>query len=95
MRKLLFFITILALTIQAGAQTIQKGNKFFNGSTLYTVQEIRMGTIVYMTGENAAGDYLELTSLEPTPSSPASKPMTPLSPEPGSTVLSNMSGSKG
>ena len=61
MRKLLFFITILALTIQAGAQTIQKGNKFFNGSTLYTVQEIRMGTIVYMTGENAAGDYLELT----------------------------------
>ncbi|MBR5660524.1 MAG: hypothetical protein IKW99_03135 [Bacteroidales bacterium] len=61
MRKLLFIITVLAMGIQAEAQTIQKGNKFFNGETLYTVREIRMGNIVYMTGENAAGDYLELT----------------------------------
>lgn len=31
------------------AQTIQKGDKFFDGFSLYTVQEVRMGTIVYMT----------------------------------------------
>ena len=66
MRKLTFIIAMAALAIPTGAQTIQKGNKFFNGETLYTVQEIRMGTIVYMTGENSAGDYLELT-LEKVP----------------------------
>ena len=66
MRKLLTIIAFLALAFPAGAQTIQKGNKFFNGNTLYTVKEIRMGTIVYMTGENSAGDYLELT-LEKVP----------------------------
>ncbi len=66
MRKLLFIITIVSLALQAEAQTIQKGNKFFNGRTLYTVREVRMGTIVYMTGENSAGDYLELT-LEKVP----------------------------
>ena len=66
MRKLLSISLLLAITVTAGAQTIQKGNKFFDGKALYTVQEVRMGTIVYMTGTNAAGDYLELT-LEKTP----------------------------
>ena len=31
------------------AQTIKKGDKFFDGMSLYTVQEVRMGKIVYMT----------------------------------------------
>lgn len=31
------------------AQTIKKGDKFFDGISLYTVQEVRMGKIVYMT----------------------------------------------
>ncbi|MBR1926186.1 MAG: hypothetical protein IJ840_00265 [Bacteroidales bacterium] len=66
MRKLISICLLLALALPLGAQTIQKGDKFFNGETLYTVKEIRMGTIVYMTGENAAGDYLELT-LEKVP----------------------------
>ena len=65
MRKLMTFCLILA-QVAANAQTIQKGNKFFNGETLYTVQETRMGTYVHMTGENASGDYLELT-LEKVP----------------------------
>lgn len=66
MKRLVPIIALLAMAIPSGAQTIQKGNKFFNGETLYTVQEIRMGTIVYMTGENSSGDYLELT-LEKVP----------------------------
>ena len=39
------------------AQTIKKGDKFFDGQSLYTVQEVRMGTIVYMT----TSQYDELT----------------------------------
>ena len=66
MKKIASVIAVLALAIPSAAQTIEKGNKFFDGETLYTVQEVRMGTIVYMTGENSAGDYLELT-LEKVP----------------------------
>lgn len=66
MRKLLSICLLLATVATAFGQTIQKGNKFFNGRTLYTVQEVRSGNIVYMTGENSAGDYLELT-LEKVP----------------------------
>ena len=40
------------------AQTIRKGDCFFDGSTLYTVQEIRTGNIIYMA--DAQGDE-ELT----------------------------------
>ena len=43
------------------AQTIQKGNKFFDGEILFTVQEVRMGTIVYMVGEDASGNTYEMT----------------------------------
>jgi hypothetical protein len=44
------------------AQTIQKGNKFFDGQTLYTVQEVRMGKIVYMTGND--GEELTLEKVD-------------------------------
>ena len=66
MRKLLTIRLLLAISLAAVAQTIQKGNKFFNGKVLYTVQEIRMGTIVYMTGADREGNYLEMT-LEKVP----------------------------
>ena len=39
------------------AQTIRKGDKFADEFRTWTVQEIRMGTIVYMTDEQ----YDELT----------------------------------
>ena len=45
----------------APAQTIQKGDRFYDGVTLFTVQEVRTGNIVYMT--DAAGDN-ELTLEE-------------------------------
>ncbi len=44
------------------AQTIRKGDKFTDGSRTWTVQEIRMGTIVYMT--TAQYDELTLTKVE-------------------------------
>lgn len=53
MKKLLSTI-ILCLCVLCGiqAQTIRKGDKFFDGATLYTVQEVRMGSIVYMTSND-------------------------------------------
>ena len=48
MKKLLFSLFLMCVaTLQA--QTIKKGDKFFDGSNLYTVEEVRMGKIVYMT----------------------------------------------
>ena len=52
MRKSIMIISALmmlfaVMTVQA--QTLKVGNKFWDGGSLYTVQEVRMGTIVYMT----------------------------------------------
>ena len=44
------------------AQTIKKGDKFFDGISLYTVQEVRMGKIVYMTSND--GDELTLEKVD-------------------------------
>ena len=41
------------------AQTIQVGQKFWDGYELYIVQEIRLGTIVYMTTKHGAELTLE------------------------------------
>lgn len=51
MRKALSIIPVLALcaTALAHAQTIQVGDRFYDGFTLFTVQEIRTGGIIYMT----------------------------------------------
>ncbi len=49
MRKVLFLLVVLLATLSLQAQTIKKGDKFWDGRSLYTVQEVRMGTIVYMT----------------------------------------------
>ena len=42
------FAALLA-TLGMQAQTIKKGDAFFDGNSLYTVQEVRMGKYVYMT----------------------------------------------
>ncbi len=52
---LAFALSSLTLT---HAQGIRVGDQFYDGSVVYTVQEIRMGTVVYMT--DALGDE-ELT----------------------------------
>ncbi len=57
MRKVLFLLVALLATLSLQAQTIKKGDKFWDGRSLYTVQEVRMGTIVYMTNSQ----YDELT----------------------------------
>ena len=49
MKKLLFVLMTLCAVMNVQAQTIQVGQKFWDGYELYTVQEIRLGTIVYMT----------------------------------------------
>lgn len=49
MRKVLFLLVVLLATLSLQAQTLKKGDKFWDGRSLYTVQEVRMGTIVYMT----------------------------------------------
>ncbi|MBQ7143261.1 MAG: YARHG domain-containing protein [Bacteroidaceae bacterium] len=50
MRAILLTIILWACTLCGmQAQTIKKGDKFFDGMSLYTVQEVRMGKIVYMT----------------------------------------------
>ena len=49
MKKIIFSLFALTLGMLAGAQTIQEGDRFYDGSSLFTVQEVRMGNIVYMT----------------------------------------------
>ena len=49
MKKLLFVLMTLCAVMNVQAQTIQVGQKFWDGYELYIVQEIRLGTIVYMT----------------------------------------------
>ncbi|MBR4921303.1 MAG: YARHG domain-containing protein [Prevotella sp.] len=50
MKKLMTIVLMACCSIlSTQAQTIKKGDKFWDGRSLYTVQEVRMGTIVYMT----------------------------------------------
>jgi len=49
MRRIAFSLLMLCAVMMAQAQTIRVGNKFWDGECLYTVKEIRMGKIVYMT----------------------------------------------
>ena len=58
-RKLYLIVSLLFGTLSLlQAQVIREGDRFFDGYTLYTVREVRQGTIVYMT--DATGDE-ELT----------------------------------
>lgn len=49
MKKVLCSLVVLCAAMMVQAQTMRVGNKFWDGYSLYTVQEIRMGSIVYMT----------------------------------------------
>ena len=49
MKKVVFALMMLCAVMTAQAQTIHVNQKFWDGMSLYTVKEIRMGTIVYMT----------------------------------------------
>ena len=73
MKRIIVSLFALALCVLAGAQTIKKGDCFYDGTTLFTVQEVRMGNIVYMT--DAAGDN-ELT-LEEWPDQPGTFTLRP------------------
>ena len=48
MKRIIVSLLALALCVLAGAQTIKKGDCFYDGVTLFTVQEVRTGNIVYI-----------------------------------------------
>ena len=73
MKRIIVSLFALALCVLAGAQTIKKGDCFYDGVTLFTVQEVRTGNIVYMT--DAYGDN-ELT-LEEWPDKPGTFTLRP------------------
>ena len=73
MKKLFISLFVLSLSVFAGAQTIQVGERFYDGFALFTVQEVRMGNIVYMT--DVLGDN-ELT-LEEWPDKPGKFTLVP------------------
>ena len=73
MKKIIVLLLALALGTLAGAQTIQVGDRFYDGFALFTVQEVRMGNIVYMT--DVLGDN-ELT-LEEWPDKPGTFTLLP------------------
>ena len=54
-----FLTAMFALAMQA--QTPETGDRFFDGRVLYTVQQVRNGAYIYMTGEDAVGNYYEMT----------------------------------
>ena len=63
MRTILFSILMWACALCGmQAQTIKKGDRFFDGISLYTVQEVRMGKIVYMTSND--GNELTLEKVD-------------------------------
>lgn len=61
MKKVLSILLCMCAIFAVQAQVIKKGDKFWNGTVLYTVTEIRLGKIVYMQGVDASGNDYELT----------------------------------
>ncbi len=59
--KKIFFLLLISLTaVFAQAQTIRVGQKFWDGESLYTVKEIRMGKYFYMTTSHGNELTLEM-----------------------------------
>ena len=58
-RVLSIFALCVCAVCSMQAQTIKQGDKFFDGSSLWTVEEIRMGKIVYMTNSHDGEITLE------------------------------------
>ena len=61
MKKVLTIMLCLCAALALKAQTIKVNDAFWNGRVLYTVSEIRIGTIVYMQGVDSSGNEYELT----------------------------------
>ncbi len=61
MKKLLFVMMMICAVMIVQAQTILVGQKFWDGYDLYTVKEIRLGTIVYMATKL---DIIEQTNIQ-------------------------------
>ena len=49
MKRIVFLVITLCAAFFAQAQTIHVDHKFWDGYSLYTVKEIRMGKYIYMT----------------------------------------------
>ena len=62
MKKFVFMLLVSLAAAYAQAQTIRVGNKFWDGESLYTVKEIRMGKIFYMT--TSQGNELTLEKVK-------------------------------
>lgn len=62
MKKIVFLLLISLTALFAQAQTIRVGQKFWDGESLYTVKEIRMGKYFYMTTSH--GDELTLEMVK-------------------------------
>jgi len=62
MKKTIFLMLSFLAVISAQAQTIRLGQKFWDGESLYTVKEIRMGKIIYMTTRQ--GNELTLEKIK-------------------------------
>ncbi len=60
MKKIIFLLLISLTALFAQAQTIRVGLKFWDGESLYTVKEIRMGKYFYMTTSHGNELTLEM-----------------------------------
>lgn len=60
MKKIIFLLLISLTAAFAQAQTIRVGQKFWDGESLYTVKEIRMGKYFYMTTSHGNELTLEM-----------------------------------
>ena len=65
MKKLLFVLMTLCAGMAAQAQTIHLDHHFWDGYSLYTVKEIRMGKYFYMT--TSQGEELTLEKVDGKP----------------------------
>ena len=65
MKKLLFVLMTLCAGMAAQAQTIHLDHHFWDGYSLYTVKEIRMGKYFYMT--TSQGEELTLEKIDGKP----------------------------
>ena len=61
MKRIMLSLMMLFAVMMAQAQTIRVSQKFWDGYSLYTVKEIRMGSIVYMTARH--GEELTLEKV--------------------------------
>ena len=61
MKRIMLSLMMLCAVMMAQAQTIRENQKFWDGYSLYTVKEIRIGKIVYMTARH--GEELTLEKV--------------------------------